>query len=93
MVRNNKHGQVMVIGPDGYRFQLVPKAESNRKEPFLGVRLHVSDLDKAKVEQPTESHQRLSFSIVLCLWTQNPSNCQLAGFLHESVAHERGSER
>lgn len=53
MVRNNKHGQVMVIGPDGYRFQLVakPKAQlssSSSSEPFLAVRLHVSDVARAK---------------------------------------------
>mmetsp|Transcript_1249 Transcript_1249/g.2670 ORF Transcript_1249/g.2670 Transcript_1249/m.2670 type:complete len:439 (+) Transcript_1249:63-1379(+) len=48
LVRNNKHGQVMVVGPDGYRFQLVAKPSNGRHEPFLGVRLHVSDVEKSK---------------------------------------------
>jgi len=40
----NKAGGVMVIGPDSYRFLLVPKEKTlldGRVEPMLSIRLHV----------------------------------------------------
>ena len=48
MVRSVGLASVMVLGPDGYRFNVVDKnniaALAARAEPFLSVRLHVSDL-------------------------------------------------
>lgn len=53
IARNNKHSQAMIVGPDGYRFSVVAKAApataggAARPEPFLAVRLHVSDVRRA----------------------------------------------
>jgi catechol 2,3-dioxygenase-like lactoylglutathione lyase family enzyme len=50
MARNNNKGGVVVVGPDGYRFLLVPKQASSARalaEPFLAVKLHVADAARA----------------------------------------------
>jgi catechol 2,3-dioxygenase-like lactoylglutathione lyase family enzyme len=47
LVRNNNKGTYMIIGPDSYRFAVVVKATTPRAEPFLSVRLHVSDVEAA----------------------------------------------